>query len=295
MALKDFFNNYFYGRPGKGDFTERDLPATRMQLFREVLKVRKGSMVGLNLLYLVIWLPAIVWTFMNVVQLPGVLSGDLDWGLESLLFSYLLLLFPLVAITGPFKAGVSYVMRNWARDEHAFPFLDFKQAIKANWKQALLAGIIEGAMPVVAYICVVFYSGMAGGSFVFYLPIAVVLVAALLWSLSAQLIPTLMVTYRLRFPQLVKNAMILTLITLPRAVGVKLATLALPLLGLLAGLLFPAVMSWLGSILLALYAIFMLSFNKLIVASYANAVCEKYLNTKIEGAQVNIGLRQRDE
>ena len=295
MALKDFFDNYFYGRPNKSDFTEKDMPATRMQLFREVLKVRKGSMVGLNLLYLVIWLPAIVWTFINVVQLSGVLSGDLDWGLESLLFSYLLLLFPLTAITGPFNAGVSYVMRNWARDEHAFPFLDFKHAMKANWKQALLFGIIEGAAPLLVFICIIFYSGMAGGSFIFYLPIAVVLVAALLWSLSAQLMPTLMVTYRLRFPQLVKNAVILTLATLPRAIGAKLATLALPLLGLLVSLVFPAAMSWLGSILLALYAIFILSFNKLIVASYANAVCEKYLNIKIEGAQVNIGLRQRDE
>ena len=29
----------------------------------------------------------------------------------------------------------------------------------------------------------------------------------------------------------------------------------------------------------------------LIIASYANALCEKYLNTKIEGAPTNIGLR----
>ena len=35
-------------------------------------------------------------------------------------------------------------------------------------------------------------------------------------------------------------------------------------------------------------------FNRLIIASYSNALCEKYLNVKIEGAETNIGLRPED-
>ena len=57
-----FFKNYFYGKSGQRDFTEQDLPTNRMQLFREVLKVRRSSMVGLNFLYLLCWIPAILWS-----------------------------------------------------------------------------------------------------------------------------------------------------------------------------------------------------------------------------------------
>lgn len=291
MAGFNFFRNYFYGKSNKRDFTEADLPANRLQLFKDVLMVRKGSMVGLNFLYLLIWIPAIIWSFMNLVQLQ---VQPVD-ALPSVLLTYLLLLAPLTAITGPFRIGVSYVMRNWARDEHAFPFLHFKTGMKENWKQALLLSVIDGLLPLLLFVCIYFYAGMAQGSLLFYLPIALVLIAALVWILSAQLLPTLIVTYRLTFPQAVRNAVILTLAELPRAIGVKLMTLALPILVLLLMLLFPAALSYALPVIIVLYAIFMLSFNKLITASYANMLCEKYINTKIDGAQVNIGLRAKDE
>lgn len=291
MALKNLFNNYFYGKSDRKDFTQEDLPTNRLQLFREVLKVRRGSMVGLNLLYLLIWIPAVLWTFLNLLQLPVI---DVDV-LPSLALSYLALLFPLIAITGPFNAGVSFVMRNWARDEHSFPFLDFKKAIRENWRQALAMSAISGALPLVSFVGVYFYAGMARQNMLFYLPATVLLLAALLWTLSAQLMPTLIVTYHLKLSQVVKNACILTLAALPRAVCAKLATLALPIALAVLIWLAPGALSWAGAIALALYGIIMLSFNKLIVASYANAVCEQYLNPKIEGAPVNIGLRPKDE
>lgn len=295
MAPINFFKSYFYGKSGKADFTEADLPANRLQLFFDVLKVRRGSMVGLNFLYLLIWLPAMIWTYINFIQLLGLISGTLAWEIESLCFSYLLILFPLVAITGPFTAGISYVMRNWARDEHAFPFLDFKQALKENWKQALLLSAINGALPLIVFICFMVYSGMAQSSPLFYLPVALVFVIAILWNLSAQLIPTMIVTYKMKFPQLAKNAVIITIAALPRAILAKLITWILPLLVLLCILFFPAALSWVGAIAVVLYAVFMLSFNKLITASYANYACEKYLNPKIDGAQLNIGLRPKGE
>lgn len=291
MALKNLFNNYFYGKSDRKDFTQEDLPTNRLQLFREVLKVRRGSMVGLNLLYLLIWIPAVLWTFLNLLQLPVI---DVDV-LPSLALSYLALLFPLIAITGPFNAGVSFVMRNWARDEHSFPFLDFKKAIRENWRQALAMSAISGALPLVSFVGVYFYAEMARQNMLFYLPATVLLLAALLWTLSAQLMPTLIVTYHLKLSQVVKNACILTLAALPRAVCAKLATLALPIALAVLIWLAPGALSWAGAIALALYGIIMLSFNKLIVASYANAVCEQYLNPKIEGAPVNIGLRPKDE
>ena len=289
-----FFKDYFYGKSGQRDFTEQDLPANRFQLFREVLKVRRGSMVGLNFLYLLCWIPAVLWSFLNLVQLSAIAEGLSEATLGNLLYSYLLVLFPLIAITGPFTVGVSRVMRNWARDEHAYAFGDFIAGLKENWRQGLLYSLICGAVPLLVYICVSFYAGMLAASPLFYLPLAVTLIAALLWSLSAQLMPTLIVTYRLRFTGVVRNAVLMTLAALPKAIGIKLATLAIPAILLLLMQFAPPAMRWAVPAALVLYAVFWLSFNRLILASYSNACCEKYLNSKIEGAGVNIGLRDEN-
>lgn len=289
-----FFKNYFYGRPGQRDFTEQDLPTNRLQLFREVLKVRRGSMVGLNFLYLLCWIPAVLWSFLNLVQLSAIAEGLSDATLGDLLYSYLLVLFPLIAVTGPFTVGVSRVMRNWARDEHAYAFGDFLAGLKENWRQGLLYSLICGAVPLLVYICVSFYAGMLAASPLFYLPLAVTLIAALLWSLSAQLMPALIVSYRLHFTGVVRNAVLMTLAALPKAIVIKLATLAIPAVLLLLMQFAPAAMRWAVPAALVLYAIFWLSFNRLILASYSNACCEKYLNAKIEGAGVNIGLRDEN-
>lgn len=289
-----FFKNYFYGKSGQRDFTEQDLPTNRMQLFREVLKVRRSSMVGLNFLYLLCWIPAILWSYLNLVQLSAIAAGISDANLGDLIYSYLLVLFPLSAITGPFTMGISRLLRNWARDEHAYAAGDYFAGAKENWRQGLLYGLINGALPLLVCICWNFYTGMAGGSPLFYLPLAIALIAGLLWILSAQLMPTLIVTYRLRFTGVVRNAVLMTLAALPKAIAVKLATLAIPVVLLLLMQFAPAALRWAVPAALVLYAIFWLSFNRLITASYANACCEKYLNPKIEGAGVDIGLRRTE-
>lgn len=38
--LGKWMNNFYYGKSGKGDYTEDDLPANRWQLFWETLRVR---------------------------------------------------------------------------------------------------------------------------------------------------------------------------------------------------------------------------------------------------------------
>ncbi len=287
MAFKRIFDNYFNGKPGKDDFTERDLPTTRIQLFKEVLKVRKGSMVGLNLLYILIWVPAIVWTAMNLIQFAG---ADIK-EMSSLLFTYLLILFPTIAITGPFTAGISYVMRNWARDEHSFTFLDFKLGMKDNWKQALIFSSIHGLVPLVIFLCFRYYLGMARLSVIFYLPIGMIVLAAFVWYLSAQLLPTMMVTYDLPFLALLKNSVLISLATLPKAIGIKLLTLILPICVFICIMFFPTALNWLGAIVVIIYTFFTLSLNKLIQASYSNYVCERYLNVWIDDAKVDIGLK----
>ena len=296
MAAGGFFHNYFYGKSNKKDFTEADLPKTRLQLFREVFKVRRGSMVGLNVLQLLIWIPAVVWTFINIVQLNLMLDANelitMDM-LMSLMYSYLLVMFPLTAITGPFTAGASYVMRNWARDEHSFVWADFKYGMKQNWKQALACSVIDGAFPLIAFLCVYFYMGMASGSALFYLPLAVIAIVYVLWCLVKMAIIPMIVSYDLKFSEIIKNSLIITLAVLPKAILAKLLTLIAPIILIFVNLCIPGIASWVTAAAIALYAIILLSFNRLIIASYTNAAFEKYINPMIDGAQVDIGLQSK--
>jgi len=64
-------NNYFYGKAGKADYTVDDLPTTRMQLFKEMLRVRLGGLCKLNLMYMLIWLPAMIILFYTTISVTN--------------------------------------------------------------------------------------------------------------------------------------------------------------------------------------------------------------------------------
>lgn len=295
MAFKDLMNNYYYGKQGKADMTVADLPANRRQLFGTVLKVRWTQMIGVNLLYLIIWIPAIIWTIMNLMLLNSAQVTDAGTftraDVLSVISTWLLIMIPCIAITGPFNAGVTFVLRNWARDQHSFILSDFKDAVKGNWKQALPVSFISGVMPFVVFMAVQFYGEMAKSSPLFMLPIALVILMGALWSMATMLMYDMMVTYTLRLRDIIRNSILLTVGKLPYAVLFKLLTLLLPILGLIVSEIAPASMGYVVLALSILYVLIMPTFNKLLTVSYANWLCETYMNPKIEGAQTNIGLR----
>jgi len=147
----------------------------------------------------------------------------------------------------------------------------------------------------VTFICIQFYLSMAQASPLFFIPLAITMLAAIIWNLSSMLLPTMAVTYNQGFFVLLRNAILMTLAQLPKAILIHLATLALPLLLAALALANVSFISIAAAIVLVLYMVFMLAFNKLIQASWANALCEEYLNPKIEGARTNIGLRPKEE
>lgn len=300
--LGKFFNSFYYGKAGKADYNPENLPKTRVQLFFEVLRVRWSSMVRLNLLYILFWLPAILWSFWNYFALDSlmgmVVAGELTDAeftnqMLSMVWLWLLILWPCIAITGPATAGVTYVSRNWARDQHSFMMSDFKDAFKENWKQALLVSTITGILPLIVYVCYQFYGGMVNTNGVFFIiPQMLVIVLSVIWLLALQLIYSLMVTYKLSFGNLMRNAFIMAVGKLPLSVGIRLIGLAIPAIGFALMWFIPSITGYVMLVVVLYFLLFGFAFNRLLYASYANALTEKYINPKIEGAPVNMGLRQ---
>ena len=314
-------NNYYYGKSGKGDFRKEDLPQNRRQLFTDTLRTRLSALCRINLLYMLIFLPAmlvIMFSFTNVLsttsnvlmieqndyasfveqvtqneqevtiteeQFNELKNSDANLGdmLDGTLFRMLLWLIPCLAITGPFTAGLSYITRNWARDEHAFIWTDFKDAVKANWKQSLILSVITSILPMAAYVGWRFYGQLA----------VLVVLVGLIWSISITYMHPLVVTYELKTKDVIRNGLLLGIARLPMSVGIRLLHCVPALIG---GLLIWFWNPMIGMLILfAYYALIGFSISRFVTASYTNAVFDRFINTRIEGAKVNQGLYKPDD
>ena len=362
-------NNYYYGKSGKGDFRKDDMPETRMQLFWDTLRTRLSSLCRLNLIYMLIWLPAMIVLLMNVsnlwnrVQTEAAISAydyteyaemlqererqiniseeeynqlratlqerdriynDSSYeaylerireeggealteaeflsvrtsaatGVTNGILRLLLILFPCIAITGPFTAGLSYVTRNWARDEHAFIWTDFKDAVKDNWKIPLLLSTITGALPVLIYEGWITYGRMANQNMFMVIPQMLVVMVGVIWPICITYMHPLTVTYDLKVKGVLRNGLLLGIARLPFSVGIRLLHCVPILIGFIVVWFF-GLDPLLGILILCgYYMIIGFSLSRFITASYTNAVFDRFINPQIEGAKVNQGLREKED
>ena len=324
-------NNFYYGKSGKGDFRKEDLPTSRRQLFADTLKTRFSALFRLNLLYMLVFLPAMIVMllgFLNTLTTASNLltvqendyaayqeimtengrdatlseekfneikNADINYGdlVESGLFYMLLWLVPCIAITGPFTAGICYVTRNWARDEHAFIWSDFKDAVKANWKQSLVLSVITSLIPLLVYVGWKFYGQMAVNNPVMMVPQVLVVLIAVIWAICITYMHPIAVTYELKLKDVIRNGLLLGIARLPMSIGIRLLHCVPALIA--------AALIWLWNpmigalILFGYYFAIGFALSRFVTASYTNAVFDRFINPRIEGAKVNQGLRPAED
>ena len=217
--------------------------------------------------------------------------------IESDLLRTLLLLIPCIFITGPFTAGAAYVTRNWARDEHAFLWSDMKDAMKVNWKESLVLSGVTAVVPIVAYLCWIYYGQTPADSAIMEILLTmgqmIPVVLGVMWYLAMIFAYPMLVTYKMNVWTVIRNSFILAIARLPQNVGIRLLLCVPALLGALAAMYINYI--WGPMILLMYFILFGYGLNRFIIASYTNALFDKYLNSRIEGAKVNQGLAEEDD
>ncbi len=213
---------------------------------------------------------------------------------RQILFSLTLWLIPCILITGPVEAGIAYITRNWARDEHAFIWQDFKDAVKENWKQGLGVSAITSVLPAVIYVGWTFYSSQTAQSVLFIVPQMLVLMLGILWFLGLLYMYPMMVSYRVSFRDLVKNSLMLGIARLPQNVGIRLIHLFPAALAALL-LLFTGIGYYALMALLLYYIVFGIALARFITASLSNAVFDRFINSRMEGVEINRGLRKEED
>jgi len=324
-------NNYYYGKSGKGDFRKEDLPTNRRELFRDTLRTRFSALCRINLLYMLVFLPMMVVlmlhftnvlssantlltvqnnTYSSYVELAAsqgqearlteaefneIKNSEIDFSqiIDNTLLRVLLWMIPCIAITGPFTTGLSYVTRNWARDEHAFMWTDFKDAMAVNWKQGLVLSCITSVIPIAVYVGWRFYGQMAESNVLMLVPQVLVLLVALIWAISVTYMYPLAVTYELKMRDVIRNGLLMGVARLPMSVGIRLLHCVPALIGAALIYFWNPMIGMM--ILFAYYVMIGFALSRFITASYTNAVFDKYLNPRIEGAKINQGLHEQED
>ena len=165
------------------------------------------------------------------------------WNLILLNMLYVLFCFPIVTI-GPATAGLTKVLRNYAREEHAFLWGDFFEAFKKNFKQAFLYSLFEGIVITFLILDLLMVSNVTNQVMV-VLSLAAIFLTITVIAFMHYYIYNMMVTFRLSFKQLLKNAFIFcwagfwrNLFTTVIIIGVTIATIYLNIIGVLFVLMF---------------------------------------------------------
>lgn len=221
-------------KAGKG--IDKDAPEKRSFFaFFELFFRKIGRLCKLNLMYLLASLPVIVVVFClaglisNPVAeycMPALASAlemsapDLTdgvfavyvWIIDVFVRISVCILFLALWGAGPATAGYTYVLRNYAREEHAWLWSDFWQRTKENFKQSLATIVIDIVVFAFSIYAYQFYNAMGGMMSYFGV---VILAGVFVFTIMHIYIYQMMITSKLSLKDIYKNALLFAFMRLP--------------------------------------------------------------------------------
>ena len=131
------------------------------------------------------------------------------WNFIPLSLLYIVMCLPVVTV-GLADVGIAYITRNFARRKSVFLVADFFGAIKKNWKQALIVGIIN--LVVTAFLIFIMVLDWMNWNQSLVYPIGFVIAGCCLivFSFLKYYINMLIVTFRLSLFNLYRNSLLLS-------------------------------------------------------------------------------------
>ena len=207
-----FGGNYMKEGPGVSKDEPKKPPFIR---FFQLYFRKFWKLIQLNLIFMV---PTVIVAAMMFLLSLGsfVVQFEISETTMSIdLWKSYVMPIPLILLF-PFIPGLAYVTRNYVREEHAFVFSDFKDAVKGNWKFFLVNGLITYVCYFIISLAVRFYSNMMGDNNIMTIPFGISLLFALLFLFAQFYIPIMAITFELKFREIYKNAFIFAILGLWR-------------------------------------------------------------------------------
>lgn len=219
------FNGYL--KPGPG--VEKDAPKKKgIFLYFEILGRKFTKLVQLNMLHFLCSLPMILIYYLLFWPLCSSLTGwithaDSSIPAEALThwqFSLSLLFTTLATIflgTGPASAAAAYIQRCFTREEHAWIMSDFRDKLKENFKQSLIIAIADIIVLILSFVAINFYyhQTVHTSQSIWLVLLFVIVLFLLVYIFAHSYIYQLMITFENKTFATLKNAMLLSLSTMP--------------------------------------------------------------------------------
>lgn len=209
-----------YDKPGKG-VNKRDPNQSKISLFFELLGLKWRDICKANMFYVVTALP----TFLICMFFMGLFSSQItnilmiaveeagastELAKEALkidillraIFSFIFLIF---VGQGPTTAGITYLLRSYAKEECVFFFTEWWQHTKSNFRQALLIWLFDIIIVGLLVTAFVFYASRTDILSIFAGVVALVVVIYLFMHFY---IYQLMITFENKIKDIYKNSFI---------------------------------------------------------------------------------------
>lgn len=249
---------YNYSKPGKG-VNKRDPNQPRISIFFELLFRKLWDLCKVNLFYILTAIPTFIVTMVvvgilssrvteaaiplvvNALELPqDDLSNPLVVNMVAKFDVFMRILFAFLFMVflgqGPVTAGITFVLRNYAREDHAWFFSDWWDNTKSNFRQAMVVWVIDLAVFCIFTVSIGVYLTIGGT--LSYL-VGVVIAVCLVYLMMHFYIYQLMITFENSLVAIYRNAFALTIQRLPKNLLMLLILLVvhigLPIVGIMIG------------------------------------------------------------
>lgn len=258
--MAGFFGMFNYEKPGPG--VSKDEPEKHgLFLFFDIFFRKFWNLVKLNMLYFVsvflFYIPLVLVIIPFFVKIGNnstsnfLISCTVNGMKVSMINPFLYFYILPIMLASPAMAGFTYILRSYVKQEHAFIWMDYKDTIKKNWKQSLLAGFINITVGMLLVETIPFYFQAASGNKIFLFPLAISLLLSITFLFMQYYIYMMIITFDLKLSQIYKNAAIFAVVGLGRNLLLTIVialivffVFVMPVLGVL--LTFLILLSFLG-------------------------------------------------
>jgi len=206
---------------------------------------------------------------------PGVLTAYLAIA-DIVVRVFLSLLVVALWGMGPASAGYTYILKNYANEEHAWVWSDFWEYTVKNFKQSICVWIIDIIVFALLVYAFMFYS-VAGG----FLQIIkyVIVCVFFVYTIMHFYIYQIMLDFKITLKEIFKNSFLLAILALPVNILIFILIFAIHLIMPYLGFSIPSLASSMGywTIYIAAALFLLQGFSGLVTAFLASRAIKKYV------------------
>jgi len=279
--MAGIFGFFDYNKPGPG-IPKDAPPKAPIIVFFGILQRKFWNFIKINLMVVLFNLPALAaGLFVAMGFFPYIIPGaesNSDLVFADLIIKFVLVILftcvPMVTV-GPVQAGFTYIMRNYAREEHAFIWWDFKDTAIKNLKQSIIVSLINFFVTFLLLLSFRAYLEIGPAGFITVAGVGIIVSMLLIFACMNMYIYPMMITFDLTLKDLYKNAFIFAIIKFIPNIGIFL------LCAFIIFFSFGLIVPFSPIVGLFIYLFFMVSFIGFIINFYVYPALKKYMISRL--------------